>query len=88
LTTRILGLEGQINVPVAVGGVVAMPGDVVFGDGDGLCILPRADAARLSSMVARLDADPVVRSLRDTVAKGTPLGKITGAAGYFEEAAS
>ncbi|WP_301113504.1 RraA family protein [Microbacterium sp.] len=86
LTTRILGLEGQINVPVAVGGVVVTPGDVIFGDGDGVCVLPRADAARLSAMVARLDADPVVQSLRDTVAQGTPLGTITGAAGYFEEA--
>lgn len=88
LTTRILGLEGQINVPVAVGGVVVMPGDVVFGDADGVCVLPRADASRLSAMIAQLDADPVVQSLRDTVAGGRPLGRITGAAGYFEEAVS
>src|SRR5690606_8698513 len=34
-TTRILGLEGDINVPVTIGGTVIMPGDVVFADSDG-----------------------------------------------------
>src|SRR5882672_4719727 len=36
LTTRILGIEGAINVPVTVGGAVINPGDVVFGDSDGI----------------------------------------------------
>jgi regulator of RNase E activity RraA len=86
MTTRILGLEGQINVPVAIGGVAVLPGDIVFGDADGVCILPRADAAALSEQMTRLDADPVVQSLRETVAAGTPLGHVTGAAASFSEA--
>jgi 4-hydroxy-4-methyl-2-oxoglutarate aldolase len=46
LTTRILGVEGAINVPVTVGGAVVNPGDVVFGDSDGLAVLPRLCRAR------------------------------------------
>lgn len=83
LTTRILGLEGQINVPVAVGGVAVLPGDVVFGDGDGVCVLPRLEAESISRDMARLDADPLVQTLRETVAAGTPLGKLTRSDVYF-----
>lgn len=83
LTTRIHGLEGRINVPVAIGGVVVMPGDVVFGDEDGVCIIPRAEAADVSERLAEMEADPVTRSLRSTVAGGTPLGRITGAERHF-----
>ena len=44
LTTRVHGFEGEINVPVAVGGVAVLPGDIVFGDEDGVCVVPAADA--------------------------------------------
>jgi 4-hydroxy-4-methyl-2-oxoglutarate aldolase len=36
---------GRINVPVAVGGVVACPGDLVVADDDGVIIVPAAEAA-------------------------------------------
>jgi RraA family protein len=38
---------GEINVPVAVGGLVIHPGDVVVGDEDGLVAFPVAEAAAL-----------------------------------------
>ncbi len=38
---------GEINVPVSVGGLVVLPGDVVVGDEDGLVALRPSDAARL-----------------------------------------
>ena len=31
---------GEINVPVALGGMVVEPGDLVLGDGDGLVVVP------------------------------------------------
>jgi RraA family protein len=36
---------GQIDIPVAVGGVVVNPGDLVVGDDDGVIIIPAAEAA-------------------------------------------
>lgn len=36
---------GEVNVPVAVGGVPVLPGDVVIADGNGVVIVPRDDAA-------------------------------------------
>lgn len=38
---------GWINVPVICGGVIVSPGDLVYGDLDGLCILPREHAAAI-----------------------------------------
>lgn len=44
---------GEINVPVCCGGVVVEAGDVVFGDEDGVAVVPRA---QLSSVAAALDS--------------------------------
>lgn len=37
---------GEINVPVAVGGMVVHPGDIIVGDDDGLAVVP-AESAEL-----------------------------------------
>lgn len=44
-TTRRLGLGGRLNAPVSLGGAVAMPGDLVLADGDGVVILSPEEAA-------------------------------------------
>jgi RraA family protein len=44
---------GEINVPVAVDGMVVMPGDVVVGDADGVVAFDRADAAELLELVRK-----------------------------------
>ena len=38
---------GEINVPIAIGGMVVMPGDLMLGDEDGVLCVPRADAATI-----------------------------------------
>jgi len=35
---------GEINVPVAIGGMVVRAGDIIVGDGDGVVAVPQADA--------------------------------------------
>lgn len=40
---------GQLNVPVALGGVVVRPGDIVCGDGDGVVVVP---PERLGEIIA------------------------------------
>ncbi|TKT74575.1 RraA family protein [Aquamicrobium sp. LC103] len=39
ITTKILGLEGAINVPVTVGGQVVSPGDAIIADESGVLVL-------------------------------------------------
>ena len=38
---------GEINVPIAMDGMVIEPGDLMIGDGDGVLCVPYADAAAL-----------------------------------------
>lgn len=35
---------GEINVPVSCGGIVVFPGDIIIGDGDGICVVPKDEA--------------------------------------------
>lgn len=45
---------GEINVPVAIGGQVVMPGDLVVADAEGIVIVPKADAAALAPLAAKV----------------------------------
>jgi regulator of RNase E activity RraA len=47
---------GEINVPIACGGAVVMPGDLVIGDEDGVVVVPREDAAEILERVIALEA--------------------------------
>jgi len=47
---------GEINVPVAIDGLVVMPGDVVLGDEDGLLAFDRAVASELLALVRKQEA--------------------------------
>lgn len=41
LTTKLMSLDGDINVPVAIDDVVVNPGDVILGDNDGILVIPQ-----------------------------------------------
>ncbi|MFL1999033.1 RraA family protein [Lysinibacillus irui] len=38
---------GQVNIPIAVGGVTVHPGDYIIGDVDGVIVVPMEDAERI-----------------------------------------
>ena len=38
---------GQVNVPIAIGGVTVQPGDYIVGDIDGVIVVPQEDAERI-----------------------------------------
>lgn len=50
LTTQFLGLGGSINTPVVCGGVVVNPGDLIFGDDNGVFVIPPEQAERYLSI--------------------------------------
>src|SRR5262249_5395063 len=45
---------GEINVPIACGNAVVMPGDIVSGDEEGVVVIPREDAAEVLELVTAL----------------------------------
>jgi regulator of RNase E activity RraA len=50
LTTQFLGLGGSINTPIVCGGVVVNPGDLIFGDDNGVFVIPPEQAEHLLSI--------------------------------------
>lgn len=47
---------GEINVPVAIGGMVVQPGDIVLGDDDGLVFIAPADAQEVAAATRKKNA--------------------------------
>lgn len=47
---------GELNVPIACGGQVVQPGDILVGDEDGVVVVPRADAAAALLELERIRA--------------------------------
>jgi regulator of RNase E activity RraA len=45
---------GEINVPIACGNTVVMPGDIIVGDQDGVVVVPREDADEVLTLVRAL----------------------------------
>jgi len=52
---------GKINVPVAIGGVVVTPGDLVIADDDGVIVVPASEAADTLSRARAINIDEANR---------------------------
>lgn len=40
VTTAILGVSGKVDIPIQCSGTVVHPGDIIFGDADGVVVIP------------------------------------------------
>ena len=62
---------GAVNHPVSVGGVIVNPGDVVFGDDDGVVVVPRE---RLSEAVQKAgERAEAEQRMREAIKNGARL---------------
>lgn len=83
MTLRVLGLEGDINVPVVIDDVVVTPGQVVIGTADGVLFIDEQDLLGIADDVfAAQDFEPGLK--RNLVAGTTTLAAASGAAKAME----
>jgi 4-hydroxy-4-methyl-2-oxoglutarate aldolase len=67
---------GQTQVPVQCGGVVVRPGDIVYGDDDGVVVIP---VERLAAIINAAEAIKRKEAgYRDGIAAGKQLGDLLG----------
>ncbi|WP_413810728.1 RraA family protein [Streptomyces sp. OE57] len=78
LTTRVLGLEGDVNVPVSIAGATAVPGQLVLGDSDGVLFITAPDLLALADHA--IDKQDWEAEVKQKVRAGTPLSQLSGAA--------
>lgn len=81
LTTRIRGIEGEINVIISIDNVVIKPGDLVVADDDGILVLDVANAKELGERAIKAQEREV--DLKKQIDSGVNLSKITGADKFF-----
>lgn len=82
ITCKKLGLEGAMNIPVTVGGVVVEPGDAVLADESGVLVLKPNDVERVARKALAMQENELklLQRLRD----GEKLPAITGATALIE----
>lgn len=47
---------GEVNVPIACGGIQIEPGDIILGDADGVIVIPRRDAKAILEIARKFSA--------------------------------
>lgn len=72
----------EIQGPVSVGGIRVEPGDYVRGDGDGLVVLPEAQAAAI--IAAARDVERAENAIREAVMSGGSLRAARERVGYHD----
>jgi len=74
--------DGDVNAPVCIGGVTVCPGDLIMGDCDGVCVIPREHVeAVLEAAEKRKAYEEARQAVIDAYVKakeeGTPVPDLT-----------
>lgn len=84
ITTKLLALGGDLNVPVSCGGVAVAPGDAVLADESGVLILKPQEIDAVADRALDMQAREV--TLLKRIDEGERLPEITGATAKIEGA--
>ncbi|SHI75960.1 Regulator of RNase E activity RraA [Dethiosulfatibacter aminovorans DSM 17477] len=77
VTTKLLGLYGEINTSIQCGGAVVNPGDLIFGDDTGVLVIKCEDADEL---LEKVEKDmKFEKELIKKIKNGMSLPEISGA---------
>ncbi|WNJ88864.1 RraA family protein [Bosea sp. 685] len=82
ITTRLLGIEGAMNVPISIGGQVVNPGDAVLADEQGVLVFAPAVARQAAERALAMQAAEAGMHVR--LRAGEKLPDITGATAMVE----
>lgn len=82
ITTRLLGIEGAMNVPVSVGGQVVNPGDAVLCDEQGVLVFAPALAREAAERAIGMQKNEALMHQR--LRAGEKLPDISGATAIVE----
>lgn len=83
ITTKILGLEGALNVPISVGGQTIHPGDAILCDESGVVALRPTEARAIAERAIAMQEAEIV--LLQRLRAGEKLPDISGATKLVEE---
>ncbi len=81
MTTRVIGLEGEIGGQIAIENVVINPGDLVFADEDGIAILTPEKARLYIEKIE--EAEKKEEEIIRRIDLGETLSEISGAKRYL-----
>lgn len=77
-TTRVLGIEGAMNIPVTIAGAAVEPGMLVIADQDGVTFLGAADFEAIAERAEK--AQQIEPGVKEAVLAGKALSELSGAA--------
>lgn len=82
ITTKLLGSEGAVNVPISVGGQVVHPGDAILCDESGVIVLDPLQTRAIAEKAIAMQQNELV--LLERLRKGEKLPDISGARAMVE----